>query len=158
VSGCTDASADVIIGDWLEPGTHVTCIGGRADARSSEVIDVWLRLGTAPAPITDPTWRPTDEYIAYAARPQDPVWEQHRHGGVRRPPEGPRAPRRVSFDDLVRSGKQARTSDAQITYSERGNIQGAQFYAVAGHVFEQCVAKGLGRELPTAWFLQDVRD
>ena len=158
VSGCTDASAEVIIGDWLEPGTHVTCIGGRADARSRERIDVWLRLGTAPAPINDPTWRPTDEYIAYAARPQDAVWDQHQHGRVRRPPHGPGGPRIVSLEDVVLRGDQVRTSDTEITYSERGNIQGAQFFAVAGHVYEQCRAQGLGRELPTAWFLQDIRD
>lgn len=158
VSGCTDASADVIIGDWLEAGTHVTCIGGRPDARSREVIDVWLRLGTAPAPVSDPAWRPTDEYLAYAARPQDAVWEQHEHGRVRRPPEGPGAPRMVSFEDVVLGREKARTSDSEITFSERGNIQGAQFFAVAGHVYEQCLARGLGRELPTAWFLQDIRD
>lgn len=158
VSGCTDASADVIIGDWLEPGTHVTCIGGRPDPRSREVIDVWLRLGTSPAPINDPTRRPTDEHIAYTARPQDPVWEQHQHGRVRRPPAGPGAPRIMSLEDVVLGGAKVRTSDTEITYSERGNIQGAQFFAVAGHVYEQCLAKGLGRELPTAWFLQDIRD
>lgn len=158
VSGCTDAAADVIIGDWLEPGTHVTCIGGRPDARAREVIDVWLRLGTAPAPVNDPTWRPTDEHIAYVARPDDAVWSQHHHGKVRRPPDGPRAPRLVSFEDVVTGADKARTSDAEITFSERGNIQGAQFFAVAGHIYELVVARGLGRELPTSWFLQDIRD
>ena len=54
--------------------------------------------------------------------------------------------------------KPGRTDDAQITYSERGNIQGAQFYAVAGKVYEACKAKGLGHHLPTEWFLQDIRD
>ena len=158
VAGCTDAAADVIIGDWLEPGTHVTCIGGRPDARTREVVDVWLRLGTAPAPVNDPAWRPTDEYLAYVARPTDPVWQRHSHGRVRRPPEGPGAPRRVSFEDVVTGKACARERDSEITYSERGNIQGAQFFAVAGHVYEQCVARGLGQELPTAWFLQDIRD
>ena len=158
VCGCTDAAADVIIGDWLEPGTHVTCIGGRPDARAREVFDVWLRLGTAPAPMNDPSWRPTDEYLAYAARPDDPVWDHHRHGRARRPPEGPGAPRLVSFEDVVLGGDKARTSDTEITYSERGNIQGAQFFAVAGHVYELARQRGLGRELPTSWFLQNVRD
>lgn len=36
LAGCTDAVADVIIGNLLEPGTHVTCIGGRPDARTRE--------------------------------------------------------------------------------------------------------------------------
>ena len=158
VSGCTDAAADVIIGEWLEPGTHVTCIGGRPDARAREVFDVWLRLGTAPAPMNDPSWRPSDEYLAYVARPEDPVWEQHTHGRVRRPPEGPEAPRLVSLEDVLSGGDKARTSDTDITFSERGNIQGAQFFAVAGHIYEQCRQRGLGHELPTEWFLQDIRD
>jgi alanine dehydrogenase len=158
VSGCTDAAGDVIIGEWLEPGTHVTSIGGRPDARAQEVVDVWLRLGNVPAPLNDPAWRPTDEYLAYVARPQDPVWEKHTHGKGHRPPEGPGAPRVVSLEGVLSGRDKARTSDSEITFSERGNIQGAQFFAVAGHVYEQCRAQGLGRELPTAWFLQDIRD
>jgi ornithine cyclodeaminase/alanine dehydrogenase-like protein (mu-crystallin family) len=158
VSGCTDASADVIVGEWLEPGTHVTSIGGGLDARTRDVVDVWLRLGTAPAPLNDPSWRPTDEYVAYVARPEDPVWEQHRHGRGRRPPQGQRAPRLVSFEDVIAGADEARTSDTEITFSERGNIQGAQFFAVAGRVYELARERGLGRELPTAWFLQDIRD
>lgn len=156
VSGCTDAAADVIIGDWLEPGTHVTSIGGSLDARTRDVLDVWLRLGTAPAPINDPSWRPTDEYLAYVARPGDPVWERHRHGRNRRPPES--GPRVVSLEDVLAGTQQVRTDDEEITFSERGNIQGAQFFAVAGLVYERARERGLGHELPTAWFLQDIRD
>lgn len=158
VSGCTDSADDVIVGDWLEPGTHVTCVGGSLDARTREVVDVWLRLGTAPAPLNDPTSRPTDEHFAYAARPHDPVWQHHTHGRVRRQPVGPGAPRLVSFEDLLTGADKARTNDTEITFSERGNIQGAQFFAVAGHVFELARERGLGRKLPTSWFLQDIRD
>jgi alanine dehydrogenase len=158
VSGCTDAAADVIVGEWLEPGTHVTCIGGSVDARARAAFDVWLRLGTAPAPVTDPSFRPTDEYLAWVARPHDPVWQQHRHGRVRRPPEGEGAPQVVSLEDVLSGDAEVRTDDRQITFSERGNIQGAQFFAVAGHVYEQCRERGFGREIPTAWFLQDIRD
>ena len=158
VTACTDAAADVIVGDWLAPGTHVTCIGGRLDARTRARLDAWLRLGTAPAPATAPSWRPADEFLAYAARPRDPVWARHSHGRVRRPPQGPGAPRLVFLEDVLAGRDRARTNDAEITYSERGNIQGAQFFAVAGHVYEQCRERGLGRELPTSWFLQDIRD
>jgi len=51
-----------------------------------------------------------------------------------------------------------RTSVEEITYSERGNIQGAQFFAVAAAAYEAARRAGLGRELPTEWFLQDIRD
>lgn len=157
VMGCTDAAADVIVGDWLEPGTHVTSIGGRPDARARARFDVWLRLGTAPAPVTDPSWRPTDEYLAYRALPGDPVWDRHTHGRGRRPPSGPDGPRVVGYEEAL-AGAPVRTSAEQITFSERGNVQGAQFFAVAGLVYELARERGLGREIPTAWFLQDIRD
>jgi len=62
------------------------------------------------------------------------------------------------FADIVSGKTPDRTSERQITYSERGNIQGAQFYAVAAAVYEAAKKRGLGRELPTEWFLQDIRD
>jgi hypothetical protein len=58
----------------------------------------------------------------------------------------------------LHAGGPGRTSVAQITYSERGNLQGAQFYAVAGEIYEKARAAGLGREIPTEWFLQDIRN
>ena len=45
-----------------------------------------------------------------------------------------------------------------MTYSERGNIQGVQFFAVAGRAYELAKARGLGHDLPTEWLLQDIRD
>src|SRR5581483_9088578 len=66
--------------------------------------------------------------------------------------------RRVTLADLVSGKVQGRTSSEQITYSERGNLQGAQFHAVAGKVYELAKQAGVGREIPTEWFLQDIRD
>jgi hypothetical protein len=134
----------------------VTSIGGGLDGRTREVLDAWLRLGTAPAPVNDPSWRPTDEYLAYVARPQDPVWAHHRHGRNRRPPEA--GPRVVGLEEVLTGAARVRDGDGDITFSERGNIQGAQFFAVAGLVYELARERGLGQELPTSWFLQDIRD
>jgi alanine dehydrogenase len=154
VMGCTDSASEVMIGDWLEPGMHVTSIGGKPDARARERYDVWLRLGTCPSPLNDPSWRPTDEFLAYRAEPDHPVWRHHTHGRIRRPPSDVR---QVSYEEVLR-GEPVRTSPGQITFSERGNVQGAQFFAVAGLVYELAVERGLGREIPTEWFLQDIRD
>ena len=158
VVACTDAAGDVVLGEWLEPGMHVTSIGGGLDALARQRLDAWLRLGTAPAPVSAPDWRPTDEYLVYAARPQDPVYAAHTHGRGRRPPEGRDAPRVVLLEEVLTGAAQVRLGRDDITFSERGNIQGAQFFAVAGHVYEQCRERGLGRPLPTEWFLQDIRD
>ena len=51
-----------------------------------------------------------------------------------------------------------RERDDQITvYHNMGN-QGLQFSAVGGLVYRKAKEAGLGREIPTEWFLQDTRD
>ena len=63
-----------------------------------------------------------------------------------------------TFNDLAGGKYPARTSDDQVTlYLNSGN-QGLQFAAVGSVVYRKCLEQGLGRELPTEWFLQDIRD
>jgi len=157
VAGCTDSAIPIVIGKWLEEGTHVTCVGGKPDEDALRRIDVSLRLGNAPAPWGLPEFGLADEYITYAAKPKDSAGFQMKRAGKRG--HGVIAEDRAVFlTDILSGAKQARVSNKQITYSERGNIQGAQFFAVAGRVYELAKEKGLGREMPTEWFLQDIRD
>lgn len=157
IAGCTDSSVPIIIGKWLEEGTHVTCIGGKPDEDTLKRIDLSLRLGNAPAPWGLPQLNLPDEYITYAAMPEH-------YSGYKMKTKGKRAHgvvgegKAISLADLLNDKKKGRTSPMQITYSERGNIQGAQFFAVAGKVYELAKEKGLGREIPTDWLLQDIRD
>ncbi|HEV8723158.1 MAG TPA: ornithine cyclodeaminase family protein [Candidatus Binatia bacterium] len=157
VAGCTDSSVPIIYGKWLEEGTHVTCVGGKPDDDTLKRIDVSLRLGNAPHPWGLPEFGLADEYLTYAARPNENADFQMKRAGQRG--HGVIAEDRAVFlEELLSGKKKGRTSDKQITYSERGNIQGAQFFAVAGKVYELAKERGLGREIPTEWFLQDIRD
>ncbi len=157
IAGCTDSTVPVIVGKWLEEGTHITCVGGRPDEDSLERIDASLRLGNAPAPWGLPEFSLPDEYITYAAMPDENAAFKMKQKGKRA--HGVIAEDRTVFLADLLSGKQkGRTSPRQITYSERGNVQGAQFFAVAGKVYEMAKAKGLGKEIPTDWLLQDIRD
>ena len=157
VAGCTDSAVPIIIGKWLEEGTHVTSIGGKPDEDTLRRIDVSLRLGNAPAPWGLPEMGLPDEYITYAAMPNENAGFQMKRAGKRA--HGAIAEDRcVLLEELLTGKKKGRTSDRQISYSERGNIQGAQFFAVAGKVYELAKAKRLGREIPTQWLLQDIRD
>jgi alanine dehydrogenase len=160
IAGCTDSVGDVVQGRHLRPGTHVTCIGGRPDAEAKERFDVWLRLGNATVPDHAPGTAPgpanEDEYVVYRARPEAPVWEHHQHGnGPRRPPGNARV---VRLDDVLSGRAAARENDQQVTFPERGNIQGAQFHAVAAVVYERARERGLGHVIPREWLLQDIRD
>ena len=158
VAGLTDSAVPVLNGSLLEKGAHIVNIGGSGipDEASMARVDVYLRFGDTPAPIGHDNF-PTDaEFIGWEARPHEAKFGDGRRSknahGVMLPHK------RITLADLVSGQATGRTSEDQITWSERGNLQGAQFYAVAGRVYEAARAQKLGREIPTEWFLQDIRN
>ena len=60
--------------------------------------------------------------------------------------------------ELVAGRSPTRTNDSQITFFDNVPGSGIQFAAVANLIYEKAKEKGLGREIPTEWFLQDIRD
>lgn len=158
VAACTNSAVPVLDGSLIEKGAHVINIGagGVPDEETLKRTDVYLRIGDAPRPVSNRDLVLEDEFIGWEARPRE-----RKHGDGRRDRRAHGvllADRRVSLADLVTGQKKGRTARDQITYSERGNLQGAQFFAVAGVVYEAAKAAGMGREIPTEWFLQDIRN
>ena len=160
IAGVTNSSVPVVIAECLEPGQHILNVGGGTGMVGSDVqerVDVYFRFGNAPAPVGLPEMSLADEWITYAARPDV-------DNGITQKPLGTRAhgvampDKVIYFDDLLEGTNRGRTSSEQITYSERGNLQGNQFHAVAGRTYELAKAEGLGHEIPTEWLLQDIRD
>jgi ornithine cyclodeaminase/alanine dehydrogenase-like protein (mu-crystallin family) len=158
VAALTDSAVEVTDGSLLEPGAHIVVVGGtgRPDDASLAKVDVYLRFGDTPAPVGHPELATDAEHIGYEARP---LQGKHGDGRPGRRKHGNALPdKRITLVDLVEGRAKGRTSTSQITYSERGNLQGAQFFAVAGKVYEAAKKAGLGREVPTEWFLQDIRN
>ena len=159
VAACTDSAVPVLDGRRIEQGAHVINIGGSGapDAETLKRIDVYLRFGDAPPPASRPDLQLDDERIGWEARSDRPKQGDGRserkrgHGVLLRD-------KRITLADLKGGRVNGRTSHDQITYSERGNLQGAQLFAVAGVVYEVAKAAGLGREIPTDWFLQTIRN
>jgi len=155
VAGVTDSTVPVLEGRRLEKGAHIVNIGGGGapDDASLARVDLYLRFGNAPPPRERPDLVIDDEHLTWAARSDAPGAKRSRkRRGVALPDKV------VYLADLIEGRHAGRISADQISYSERGNLQGAQFYAVAGKVYEAARAAGLGREIPTDWFLQDIRD
>jgi len=64
-----------------------------------------------------------------------------------------------SFKELVAGKIPGRREPSQILSLGGGEgIQGIQFASVGGLVYGLAQKKGLGRELPTDWFLQTIRN
>ncbi|HET7680780.1 MAG TPA: hypothetical protein VFK79_11680 [Xanthobacteraceae bacterium] len=158
VAALTDSAVSVTDGSLLEKGSHIVVIGGsgKPDSKALARVDSYLRFGDSPAPVGHPELATDAEHIGYEARPRDP---KHGDGRIKGRAHGVALPgKRITLADLLSGKAKGRTSADQITYSERGNLQGAQFYAVAGKVYEEVKKRGLGHEIPTSLFLQDIRN
>jgi alanine dehydrogenase len=60
--------------------------------------------------------------------------------------------------DIVAGRTKGRTEERQTSFFLNVGAIGAQFEAVAAAVYRKARDQGLGYDLPTEWFLQDVRD
>ncbi len=152
VAALTDSTLPVLDGRHVEKGTHLVNIGGGGlpDAESLRRVDVYLRFGNAPPPIGRERGL-DDEYLTWAARAGASKPRKRAHGVA--------LPGKVVWlADIVQGRHRGRTSEDQITYSERGNLQGAQFHALAAIAYEKAKKAGAGKTIPTEWLLQDIRD
>jgi alanine dehydrogenase len=62
------------------------------------------------------------------------------------------------FADLISGKATGRTSPTQVTFYRNVGNQGLQFSSVGGWVYSLAREQGFGREIPTDWLLQDIRD
>ncbi len=166
VAALTDSAVPVIDPQHIKPGDHVINIGGGGYIGGGgtpgntllDRIDLYLRFGDTPAPWGRPEFGVSDEFLTYAAEPASIPNPKMKHVGKRGHGRLP-VENTVTFSDIVNKGlKSARSDDKQISYSERGNLQGQQFWSVGGVAFEKAKEQGLGRELPTEWLLQNIRN
>ena len=154
---CTDSMVPTFEADWLEPGMHITMLGPRELSREAiERCDIKIRQGTGGAEIAE-TDRVKAEIghspIAYVAGTREEMQrlpEKTMEGGF-----GGDYP---DYCDLITGKVQGRTRDDQVTFYHNMGNQGLQFSAVGGLVYNKAKAAGLGREIPTEWLLQDIRD
>jgi ornithine cyclodeaminase/alanine dehydrogenase-like protein (mu-crystallin family) len=169
LSTCTSSVTPTVFARMLEPGMHLTQVMGEFDRDVIPRIDV--AIGGDPSsqvvqgvPIDD-----SQGFTTYLAGSREALEQAMGHGrrredlvsGRKQAPEA--HARLVPLVDLIAGTAQRRRSDAEISASggvggSGGGKQGLQFVTVASLVYDLAKQAGLGREVPTEWFLQDIRN
>jgi len=163
VATCTDSILPVLKGEWLEEGVLLTTVKGTTEVDDDTLkrVDIFFTFAPeAPSqPEQEKSWkthahRISGTHRAYVAgRPEDlariPKVTKERKVDRRQI---------VSFKDLFGEKTGGRDNDRQIVSMAGNHIQGIQFASVGGRTFELIREKGLGREFPTDWLLQDIRN
>jgi alanine dehydrogenase len=156
VSICTSSNEPVFLNEWLEPGMHVTNLTS-ADIQPDlyRAVDVALRAGEATprlASAPPEAFNARAGFLAYVAgQPGERAIVPH----LDLPEDLIGLP---SLSHLLGGRAVGRTRDDQTSFFLNVGSIGAQFEAVAAAVYERARDQGLGTEIPTDWFLQDVRD
>jgi len=147
VTGCdviqaaTAAWDAVFDGHLVEKGMYVCSIGGSDASNKRREID-------------DETIRRADLYVVHskevARLDQSPdVWEVAQ--------KGIKSWESIQeVQDLVAGKIEGRTSPGQVTVFNNNTGAGTQFAALGAAVLRRARQMGLGREIPTEWFLEDV--
>lgn len=157
VSSCTDSMSPTFDADWLSPGQHVTMLGPmEVSADSIDRFDVCISQGQSglQASGKDVESGVGHSPVAWIAGTEEerarlPKKQENTTGFSVDFPD---------FGQLINDPSLGRTDDDQITYYHNIGNQGLQFSSVGGLVYEKAKEARIGREMPTEWFLQDIRD
>jgi alanine dehydrogenase len=156
VSCCTSTNEPVFLNEWLEPGMHVTNLTSSEFQPSlPQIVDVAARAGEATPRLE--RLPPEADYfragfLGYVAGTPE---ERALVPKLTLPPDVIDMPQLV---DLITGRVKGRTSYEQTTLFLNVGAIGAQFEGVAAAVYHKARDQGLGTEIPTNWFLQDIRD
>jgi len=163
VSACTDSVVPVIPGRSIEAGAFVCTVKGSVELDKSTVERIRAFYTFAPNEVSlgqqehGPVSRAqkiSGTHRAYVAGQADDlarIPEIHREAAFDKQ-------KLISFKNLF-DGKAPGRVDAEAILGVGGNqIQGIQFASVGGAAYRLIKEKGLGREFPTDWLVQDVRD
>ncbi len=148
LAACTDSVLPVIKKQHLRPGLHVsTVLPSELEHGIRENFDVFIhhldhRAEKYMMPKIEEEYRRlskaklADFQYLYSNKPE----------------------KDSTLADLVAGKSPKRTNDSQITFFDNVPGSGIQFAAVANLIYEKAKEQGVGREIPTEWFLQDIRD
>ena len=143
VCACTDSSRPFVKSEWLFPGMFLSSVRPFAEVGREPLsyfdIAVVHERGFGP------------RFSAESAVKDKPDAPNVLGGKDERD-----LPSAMTLSELCASKATGRTAAAQKTYFANNEGHGVQFSAAGAFVLKRAKERGLGRELPTEWFLQDI--
>lgn len=154
LASCTDSTEPTFDAAWIEPGMHIANLSSREMS-----FEAWARVDrlSRKGMLSEMQRNYREANMAHiAGTPEErerlptKTLEERAYSGFKG--EG------VELDQILRGLAKGRTSREQVTFFQNSGHQGIQFSSVGAVVYRKAKELGLGREIPTEWFLQDIRD
>jgi alanine dehydrogenase len=141
ITAATAAMDPVFDGNWIEPGTHVTCITSPDGTAMRRELD-------------DTTFDRADRIVVFS---REQVHHDNQIDIL-----GPVERGRVAWDDIAEIGdvlvdpSPARKNADEITIFANNTGMGIQFAAVGSRILELAEERDLGHVIPSEWFLEET--
>ncbi len=152
---CASAIEPVFFADWLEPGMTVIDVNRNSvEPGFLHAVDVAVRPGDATPYLENlppEAFYARGGYLGYVAGQEEERALVPRVNLTREIVDIPKLP------DLMSGRIPGRTSPEQTAWFMNIGAIGPQFSAVTGAVYERARDAGLGREIPTDLFLENIR-
>jgi alanine dehydrogenase len=156
VSCCTSSIDPVFQTGWLQPGMHVTDVTwDETEPGFANAVDIAIKMGESTPHLENPP--PGAFYAAHGFLGYVAGQPNEKAIIPRRPP---RAEILImpNLADVISGRVEGRTSDSQTSWFLNLGVMGVQFAAVCAAVYKEAKKKSIGREIPTEWFTQSIRD
>src|SRR3989475_4944465 len=156
VSCCTSSIDPVFKTAWLQPGMHVTDVTwDETEHGFANAVDVAVKMGESTPHIENAppgAFYAAHGFLGYVAG------EPEEKAIIPRRPPREEILSMPSLADVISGKAKGRTSDEQNSWVLNLGVMGVQFAAVCAAVYNEAKKKGIGREIPTEWFTQSIRD
>lgn len=142
IAGCTSSRVPILEEAWIEDGTFTSSVRwfNEFGRENTQNMDVYALHNATYGPLLKAG--PEEEL---ATGPSS-------YYGSKEPlPDNA-----VLLEDIIGGRTPGRTRPQQRTFFNNNAGKGVQFAALGKLVYERARERGLGRDLPTEWFLQDI--
>lgn len=139
----TDAAKPFVRPEWIKPGMFLSSARpfGEVGREPLGVFD----LAVVHERGFGPRFRAEQNAAEFSGAPQALGGKDERD-----------LPTAITLAELCAGKARGRSSDREKTYFANNEGHGVQFSAAGAFVLKRARERGLGRELPTEWFLQDI--
>jgi len=155
-SCCTSSIHPVFKTEWLEPGMHVTDVTwDETEAGFANAVDVPVVMGESTPHLENPpanAFYAAHGFLGYVAgQPEEKAIIP------KRPPR-PEILAMPTLADVLSGKAKGRENDEQTSWFLNLGVMGMQFGAVCTAAYNEAKKRGIGRDIPTEWFTQNIRD
>ncbi len=151
----TDSAVPTLDHSWVSPGAHVVCVTRRELSdqlvkRADKVVQLGVHSIPPGTQVPGMSWTggAVGSFICGAPEHRDRIPKSSAAASL----NWPTLVEAQAFDNL------GRENDDEVTLFVNTGTQGLQFASVGSLVWRRAQEQDLGRHIPLAWFLQDIRD